>query len=541
MPEEQRDRQGTVFTDKQRFVDWREIGEGGTALVYEAQDKWLGRRVAIKMIKEEYANVRVYLDTLKAEVGISRSLGSHPYIASVHEFYDSSNYQDGPPGFGVVMDFIEGVELKKWMRRTQNRMLDTAQARFDVLLKLFDALQHAHRLVTHRDLKPQNIMLVDGDIERPIIMDFGFAVPHAVGPGAFRIGTLGYMSPEQYAAPDEVDQRADIFAMGILCYELFTGKHPLTSLRYMDEDKGVPEPVPLSDIRLPSSFCAAVPPGLDQLILQMMSFEATDRPFDATTVLQSLKSMSMLDASDSRSDDDRAARAISIPSGDVVLGAGADSELALPERLVELSAFRIDRYPVTNKEFFAFVETTGHRQSTSLPGDARKRPNHPVNVSWEDACAYAHWVGGFLPSEAQWEYCAKGEAFDAPYPWGEEPPTPVLANIGHGEGSPVPVGSYPAGKSPFGVHDLCGNVWEWCADHWSADYYVNLSSGCSDPVNSDGGDERSLRGGAYDSFPSSGRCGFRFFAKKDEQAPWIGFRVAYHAADDVPSSGEGAS
>jgi len=151
-------------------------------------------------------------------------------------------------------------------------------------------------------------------------------------------------------------------------------------------------------------------------------------------------------------------------------------------REVRLDAFYIDRLPVTNAEFHAFVTLTGYR-----PGDhdaarflnhARgKLPaaleQHPVvYVSWDDARAYAAWAGKRLPTEAEWEKAARG-IDGRKYPWGRAEPGPTRANYGRNRGGTTPVGTYPEGASPCGALDLAGNVWEWCEDYDDPAFYAD--------------------------------------------------------------------
>lgn len=130
-----------------------------------------------------------------------------------------------------------------------------------------------------------------------------------------------------------------------------------------------------------------------------------------------------------------------------------------------LSAFYIDVFPVTNNDFARFVAATGHQAPQHW--NKGKCPDsildHPVVfVTWHDAAAYASWAGKELPTAQQWEKAARGARGDT-YPWGSQP-TPAKCNSREsGIGSTTPVSRYHSGVSPYGVYDLCGNTWEWCA------------------------------------------------------------------------------
>jgi hypothetical protein len=153
---------------------------------------------------------------------------------------------------------------------------------------------------------------------------------------------------------------------------------------------------------------------------------------------------------------------VRIPAGSFVMREGGK------EHEVEMDAFEIGRYPVTVEEYSRYIEKGGRK-----PWDWEYQvqyPNRPVvNVSWEEAAAYCAWAGVHLPTEAQWERAARGQE-GRPYPWGKEEPDRERANYWDSDiRSPTPVGLFPAGATPDGIHDLAGNVWEWVAD-WYGEY-----------------------------------------------------------------------
>ena len=161
-----------------------------------------------------------------------------------------------------------------------------------------------------------------------------------------------------------------------------------------------------------------------------------------------------------------------IPAGKFLMGTDRlQSELEKPIHPVSLDAFYIDKYEVTLGEYKKFRMETGHR---SLPRWVTKKyalsDEHPVvGVSWHDAMAYATWAGKRLPTEAEWEYAARGQLFDEDYPWGDDEPNSSLANFRNSR--PTVVGQFKA--NAFGLYDMAGNVAEWCLDPWDADFYAN--------------------------------------------------------------------
>ena len=155
-----------------------------------------------------------------------------------------------------------------------------------------------------------------------------------------------------------------------------------------------------------------------------------------------------------------------------------------PNHEVELDAYAIDKYEVTHGLYLEFIRSTGHRVP-SHPNDTSKNlwqrglmpesisPLPVVNVDWFDAHAYCQWAGKRLPTEAEWEKAARGTD-DRRFPWGNVEPTSKHLNFNQtwqGEKTLVPVGIYEKGQSPYGVHDMAGNVWEWVADWYDATYY----------------------------------------------------------------------
>ena len=212
-----------------------------------------------------------------------------------------------------------------------------------------------------------------------------------------------------------------------------------------------------------------------------------------------------------------------------------------PQHEVRLtSGYWIDRYEVTNRAFAAFSAVGGyttqafwsadgwawlsHRNARGLPvsceGDMSDGPRRCI--TWYEADAYATWRGGKLPTEAQWEYAARGPK-SLQYPWGDTW-DPARANV-VGSTGPVPVGSYPTGVSWIGAADMSGNAMEWVADWLDASYYGH--SPADDPTGPATGEVKVEKGGWWGSVPFVARAAYRHYEDPPTyRDKHIGFRVA---------------
>ena len=214
------------------------------------------------------------------------------------------------------------------------------------------------------------------------------------------------------------------------------------------------------------------------------------------------------------------AEMVLIPAGNFQMGSDDDEDNEKPVHTVYVDAFYMDKYEVTNAQYRRFVQATKYSEPTGygyVDGEWRWsgfRPwsdsrfcadNQPVVcMSWADAQAYAEWAGKRLPTEAEWEKAARGGLVGMEYPWGNKI-TEENANYGFNIGSTTLVGSYP--PNGYGLCDMAGNVWEWCADWYDENYYANSVS--LNPTGPDSGTARVLRGGCWLGFQADLRVALR--------------------------------
>ncbi len=217
-----------------------------------------------------------------------------------------------------------------------------------------------------------------------------------------------------------------------------------------------------------------------------------------------------------------------IPAGEFQMGDHLNEswDHERPVHTVYLDAFYMDIYEVTNAQYQKFVDATGHSESEYSDDPNFNAPDQPViYVDWDDAMAYVEWVGKRLPTEAEWEKASRGGLTGKRYPWGDEISYDDANYDGAGGKDVWPDTSSPVGSfapNGYGLYDMAGNVWEWCADWWDGGYYANSPD--NNPLGADSGEARVLRGGSWYDASSDLRVAVRGRGFPSYSTDIVGFR-----------------
>jgi serine/threonine-protein kinase len=260
----------------------RELGGGGMSRVFLATEKALRRRVVIKVLSPELAR-GVRADRFRLEIEVAASL-QHPHIVPLLAAGEAGGH------LYYTMPFIAGESLRARLAREGELPVPTAVR---ILADIARALAYAHRQgIVHRDIKPENVLLAEGEAQ---VADFGIAKALAAsseGGGltsaGLALGTPASMAPEQAMADPATDHRADLYALGVLGYEMLAGQTPFTGRtpQQLVAAHATETPVPLEQRR------ASVPPALARLVMRLLHKRPADRPQNADEVLAALESIS---------------------------------------------------------------------------------------------------------------------------------------------------------------------------------------------------------------------------------------------------------
>ncbi len=256
-----------------------ELGRGGMGVVYLAQHKKLGRRVAIKTLTPDRQTKENSIRRFEREAKTFAQI-RHPHIANLYEFQDA-----GPIQF-LALEYIEGTDLER-ERRKNREWKHEEVAR--MVANVADALAHTHEKgILHRDIKPGNI-LIERNTNRVVLTDFGLAKGEqddTLTATGFAVGTPAYMAPEQITDQFGVkpDGRSDLFSLGTVAYEMLTGKHPFLA----PDDLNTMRNIVNGSLKPIREITPSVPVDLARIIEDMMVKNPRDRTADAGIVARQL-------------------------------------------------------------------------------------------------------------------------------------------------------------------------------------------------------------------------------------------------------------
>src|SRR5215204_5596808 len=264
-----------VLGDRYTLLDV--LGDGGMARVYLARDGVLGREVALKVLRERYAEDELFVERFRREAKNAASL-NHPGVVQI---YDQGRAEDGT--YYMAMEYVPGGTLKELIAR--RGPLNSSEAA-DIASRVADALAEAHSGgIVHRDVKSQNVLLTGSGEAK--VADFGIAratSSRTMTETGVVLGTASYMSPEQVRG-ERVGPESDLYSLGVVLYEMLTGEPPYsadnplaTAMKHLDEPP-----------RHPRAANPAVPEGLDALTTKLLAKDPWDRYSSAAVLAEDLR------------------------------------------------------------------------------------------------------------------------------------------------------------------------------------------------------------------------------------------------------------
>ena len=472
---------------------------GGMSHVYRARDTVIGRTVAVKILTEQGCQNSEAKARFLAEARMAGNI-THDNILSIYDFGEDEQHRPF-----MVMEFLRGQDLRKAIREGATGDL---RSRLRIALQTARALRYIHtQRIIHRDVKPENIHVTPDGVVK--LMDFGIAKTDgmAMTRVGFVLGTPYYMSPEQIRG-QAVDQCVDVYAFGILLYELMTGSRPISRRcsgadllrhperadqsgaaeddRHAGGDLGPDQPVYRQEPRRTAA-------GLRRSV-QVIEKAVADRNA-ATSVLPAQGETLVMQGPPGRPAWQKMAMigvpvllaavigvVVLLPSGKtgggdviqrgardlpkvlgtstgrmVLVGAG-DFLFGPQKQQLSTLAYYIDETEVSNAVYQQFCTET--KRALPRNFNARHLDYPVVNVSFLDAREFAKWADKRLPTPQEWEKAARGPDGRI-YPWGHDP-DPNRVNMG--TKSLQPVSSFSTGASPYGTLNMVGNAWEWVND-----------------------------------------------------------------------------
>ena len=453
---------------------------GGMSHVYRARDTVIGRTVAVKILTEAGCQDEEAKTRFLAEARMAGNI-EHDNVMCIYDFGEDDQHRPF-----MVMEFLRGEDLRHAIRDGRTGDL---KSKLKIALQVAKALQYIHtQKIVHRDIKPENVHITaDGVVK---LMDFGIAKTEglAMTRAGYVLGTPFYMAPEQVMGHEPTEQ-VDVYAFGILLFELMTGGKPIGG----DSVERIFYSILNEPLNLEPLQQSGAPQAICDLVGRCTMKTPAERPQGMAPVSAELERMvadleaptALLPVVTPEPPPPRPAwvvpailalivvvglglyfvlkpkppvklpKTLSLPSGDMVLVEEGTFLYGALKESVLLKAFYVDRTEVTNRAYGEFCDATHHDRPQGFPTD---KPAYPVvNVAFADAKAFASWAGKRLPTGPEWEKAARGNDGRV-YPWGDAQ-DPARANVNTKELRPAT--DFPEGASPCGALNMVGNVWEW--------------------------------------------------------------------------------
>ena len=492
-----------------------EIGEGGMGVVFLATHVILGKKFAVKCLTPELSTSLQFRERFEKEAMAQAAL-EHPNIVQVSDFFEHKNR------YYLVMEYVDGRSLDEMIEH-QGKLGE--KEALPILKDILAGVNFAHsRGIIHRDIKPSNILIDKSG--RAKIMDFGIAIragdDHRLTKTGVDIGTAWYVSPEQVINPKGVDHRSDVYSIGVVLFEMLTGQAPFDGeTDYSIKDKHVRETPPTVN-----EIVSDVSAELSGIVMKALEKSPDDRFNGCGEFLEYVEACEhQADGHETTSNSSILEEGLTseppvhheppeaifedpitgmqfayVQGGKFMMGETCEDESnpVMQVHEVELTGFYMSKHPVTCGQW---KHVMGVDPSAFAAGE-----NYPVEmVSWGNAQEFIGKLTAAnnrehlfrLPTEAEWEYAARSGGKAEKYAGGDHIDAVAWYDRNSGK-STRPVGE----KAPngLGLHDMSGNVWEWCRD-WFGDY---PSDGIKSPTGPSVGTQRVLRGGGWDS--DAARC-----------------------------------
>ena len=550
------------------------IGSGGMGEVYKANHLLRNEIYAIKSLYPQFCRDEQFRTRFLNEAKIMSRLNDKN-IVKVYDYFEHEG------GLYIVMEYVEGKPLSRIIGREVGPI--PHERAIPLFMQILSGMKHAHNEgVVHRDIKPGNMLVTaTGDVK---ITDFGIAKMEGHSNNTAtgtKLGTIAYMSPEQIEGID-VDYRSDIYSLGITLYEMLAGKQPFrveNTASQLEQSQLVIRIItePISDPRdhypaIPQKFVDVIKLATEKKKLdriqsidefeKYINTDSSNNPKLAKPELETIYNPPVEENIAKLTSEGKKAltnilKSIAVTmlfliglyfltrskdiekkfsedvgnkltnSGEMVLVKGGtfkmgsnESDDEKPIHTVTVGDFYIGKYEVTQKEWEALMG--------SNPSQF-KGANLPVeNVNWNDIQEYIQKLNSKtgkkyrLPTEAEWEYAARGGNQEQKYKYsGSNSIDEVAWYDGNSNRQTHEVGQ----KQPneLGIYDMSGNVWEWCSDWYDANYYKNSPS--KNPQGPSSGGSRVLRGGSWYDFDNYCRSSYRSYSYPDYRNYNLGFRL----------------